>query len=113
MPQIVFLPPWKRGALLLSIVLCFWLAYQLQHRTGTPKIVYANRYSKEFKYRPAASPIITETLKDGRVRLRGAAPTTSATPMPTPTKKPKVKYGKKKRTGKKKPNRGTIKPGRK
>ena len=30
------------------------------------------RYSKEYKFRPAASPIITERLKDGRVRLRGA-----------------------------------------
>ncbi|KAJ6479562.1 hypothetical protein C8R45DRAFT_793729, partial [Mycena sanguinolenta] len=55
-------------------------------------------YSKEYKYRPAASPIITETLKDGRLRGYGAAPTTSATP--TPTKR--VKYGKKKKgTGKK------------
>jgi hypothetical protein len=33
------------------------------------------RYSKEFKFRPAASPVITERLKDGRVRLRGAQPT--------------------------------------
>jgi hypothetical protein len=30
------------------------------------------RYSDEHKYRPAASPVITETLKDGRIRLRGA-----------------------------------------
>jgi hypothetical protein len=29
-------------------------------------------YSEEFRYRPASSPIITEYLKDGRVRLRGA-----------------------------------------
>jgi len=34
------------------------------------------RYSKEFKYRPAASPIITERLKDGVIRLRGAYPST-------------------------------------
>lgn len=31
-------------------------------------------YSDEFKYRPAASPVITEYLKDGRIRLRGATP---------------------------------------
>lgn len=30
-------------------------------------------YSDEFKYRPAASPVITEHLKDGRIRLRGAS----------------------------------------
>jgi hypothetical protein len=32
------------------------------------------RYSEEFKYRPAESPVITEYLKDGRMRLRGASP---------------------------------------
>lgn len=32
-----------------------------------------SRYSDEFKYRPAASPVITEYLKDGRMRLRGAS----------------------------------------
>lgn len=31
------------------------------------------RYSDEFRYRPAASPVITEYLKDGRIRLRGAS----------------------------------------
>lgn len=31
-----------------------------------------HRYSKDYKYRPAASPVITERLKDGVVRLRGA-----------------------------------------
>jgi len=30
-------------------------------------------YSDEFKYRPAASPVITEYLKDGRIRIRGAS----------------------------------------
>lgn len=30
-------------------------------------------YSDEYKYRPAASPVITEYLKDGRIRIRGAA----------------------------------------
>lgn len=33
-----------------------------------------HRYSDEYKYRPAASPVITETLPDGRIRLRGASP---------------------------------------
>jgi hypothetical protein len=32
-----------------------------------------NSYSEEYKYRPAASPVITETLKDGRLRIRGAS----------------------------------------
>ncbi|KAG7096012.1 hypothetical protein E1B28_006694 [Marasmius oreades] len=49
-----------------------------------PQIIYAKRYSKEFKYRPAASPIVTETLKDGRIRIRGAEPSTSSQPTVTP-----------------------------
>ncbi|KAG6838073.1 hypothetical protein C0991_002013 [Blastosporella zonata] len=58
------------------------------------KVVYANRYSKEHRFRPAASPVITETLKDGRMRVRGAQPT--ATPEPTPkSPKPKKKSAKK------------------
>ncbi|KAF7326466.1 Casein kinase I isoform alpha [Mycena sanguinolenta] len=99
--------PWKRVLLLLAIAFCFWLAYQLNRAPGPPKVIYANRYSKEHKYRPAASPIITETLKDGRLRVRGAAPTSSVTPTPTPTPAKKVKYGKKKKgTGKKKRSTG-------
>ncbi|KAJ7611343.1 hypothetical protein DFH06DRAFT_930588, partial [Mycena polygramma] len=71
-------PPamWKRTALLFVMFFAFWLAFQIKgHRAGGTKVVHANRYSKEYKYRPAASPIITETLKDGRLRVRGAAPT--------------------------------------
>lgn len=30
-------------------------------------------YSEEHKFRPAASPVITETLRDGRLRIRGAS----------------------------------------
>ncbi|GAA5832085.1 hypothetical protein JCM11251_002813 [Rhodosporidiobolus azoricus] len=29
------------------------------------------RYSPEFRYRPAASPIITEVAKDGKIKLKG------------------------------------------
>ncbi|KAK7007601.1 hypothetical protein R3P38DRAFT_3028202, partial [Favolaschia claudopus] len=82
---------WKRAALLLLIVFCFWLAFQLKAaRPGKPKVVYANRYSKEFKFRPAASPIITETLKDGRLRVRGGAPTTA---VPKPTARRRTRWG--------------------
>ncbi|KAJ7767907.1 hypothetical protein DFH07DRAFT_808083 [Mycena maculata] len=49
-----------------------------------PKVIYANRYSNELKFRPADSPIITETLKDGWKRVPGAAPTTSKPPLPKP-----------------------------
>ncbi|RXW15152.1 hypothetical protein EST38_g10701 [Candolleomyces aberdarensis] len=60
-------------------------------------------YSKEHKYRPAASPVITETLKDGRIRLRGATPPPE-TPTPTPTKKARRtrrKGGRKRKAGNK------------
>ncbi|KAJ7638153.1 hypothetical protein B0H17DRAFT_849966, partial [Mycena rosella] len=66
---------WKRAALLLTIAFLFWLTFQIKGAKRTPKVVHATRYSKEFKYRPAASPVLTETLKDGRLRVRGAGPT--------------------------------------
>src|SRR6266849_768651 len=30
------------------------------------------RYSKQYKFRPAASPVVYEKLKDGKTRVRGA-----------------------------------------
>jgi hypothetical protein len=45
--------------------------------TADPPPVLAvdgGRYSNEHKFRPAASPIIKEKLKNGKVRLRGANP---------------------------------------
>ncbi|KAJ6623644.1 hypothetical protein B0H10DRAFT_2008995 [Mycena sp. CBHHK59/15] len=104
--------PWKRAGLLLFLLFLFWLAFQLKNTAGPPKVIHASRYSREHKYRPAASPIITETLKDGRLRIRGAAPTTSVTPTPTPTlalKKKADKNKKKKRMGKKQAKKGTAK----
>ncbi|KAJ3799390.1 hypothetical protein GGU11DRAFT_807510 [Lentinula aff. detonsa] len=93
--------PFKRILLLLFIGFLFWFAFVLGRarvlRSKKPQIIYANRYSTEHKYRPAASPIITETLSDGRLRIRGAGPTAIATPTPTPTKT-KIK---KRKTGKK------------
>jgi len=64
-----------------------------QNAQSKPKVIYAKRYSKEHRFRPAASPIITETLKDGRIRIRGAEPTMSstATPKPTPKRKRKAR----------------------
>lgn len=72
--------------------------HSVSHIPGVTKtIIY--RYSDEHKFRPAASPIITETMKDGRLKVRGAGPTSSAIPTPTPT--PTPKKVKKRRTGKK------------
>ncbi|KIL64776.1 hypothetical protein M378DRAFT_178691 [Amanita muscaria Koide BX008] len=73
-------------AILIGFILSTYQATQ----TGKSKVVYANRYSKEHKFRPAASPIVTETLKDGRIRIRGAEPTMSA-PPPNRTTNPKPK----------------------
>ncbi|KAF5324279.1 hypothetical protein D9619_011212 [Psilocybe cf. subviscida] len=101
-------PPsrFKRAALLLFVAVLLWLAIRMRGdllaAKKKPQIIYASRYSKEHKYRPAASPIITETLKDGRIRLRGANP--PPTPTPTPVVKKKTKT--KKRTGKKKAVKG-------
>ncbi|KAJ7136199.1 hypothetical protein C8R46DRAFT_1138200 [Mycena filopes] len=105
--------PWKRAALLLLLGFCFWLAFQIKgHRVGKANVVHASRYSKQYKYRPAASPIVTETLKDGRVRVRGAAPTTSATPIPkakpTPARAKRAGGKGKKKGGKRKAKAATA-----
>ncbi|KAK1227738.1 hypothetical protein PQX77_009248 [Marasmius sp. AFHP31] len=90
----------KRVFLLLLIGALVWRAFFSKDAwfgKKEPQIVHAKRYSKEFKYRPAASPIITETMKDGRLRVRGAEPTTSTAPKPTPVvKKRKRSTGAKK-----------------
>ncbi|OCH84560.1 hypothetical protein OBBRIDRAFT_395844 [Obba rivulosa] len=68
--------PWKRIALLAFVVALFYVALKLRvNLAKQTQVVYADRYSQEFKFRPAASPVITETLKDGRTRLRGVQPT--------------------------------------
>lgn len=68
--------PWKRAALIILVVFLFWLGITLRKQMARqPEIIYASRYSKEHKFRPAASPIITERLPDGRLRVRGAQPT--------------------------------------
>ncbi|KAI9633971.1 uncharacterized protein MKK02DRAFT_38642 [Dioszegia hungarica] len=66
-------PPamWKRLLLLAVILGLGWFSFSVAR--PKPRVIYAQRYSEEFKYRPAASPIITETLKDGRLRIRGAS----------------------------------------
>ncbi|KAH9930079.1 uncharacterized protein B0H18DRAFT_995140 [Fomitopsis serialis] len=67
--------PWRRLALITFLLLSLWLVWAVRKHANRPKIIYAERYSAEYKYRPAASPILTEILKDGRTRLRGAVPT--------------------------------------
>ncbi|KAN0086148.1 hypothetical protein V8E55_007282 [Tylopilus felleus] len=67
------LPAWRHAALVALLAMLIWLAFYLRPKP-TPKVIYASRYSKEFKFRPAASPVITERLEDGRIRLRGALP---------------------------------------
>ncbi|KAI0706414.1 hypothetical protein C8Q76DRAFT_629865 [Earliella scabrosa] len=72
-------PAWKRIALVVFMLFLLWVGFRmrvaaLQAVEEPPKVVHATRYSKDYKFRPAASPVITERLKDGRTRVRGAAP---------------------------------------
>ncbi|BEI80104.1 hypothetical protein CcaverHIS002_0106330 [Cutaneotrichosporon cavernicola] len=73
-------PHWlKRLALIGAILLLGWFSVyvgtvHIFNKPKEPEVIYATRYSDEFRYRPAASPVITEYLKDGRIRLRGATP---------------------------------------
>lgn len=111
---------WRRLLVIIGMLVVFWLISSIRSaQKAPPKIVHAsryvqllgymntnklllllslsiNRYSKEYKFRPAASPIITEQLKDGRTRIRGAEPTFRAdervaSPTARPTAKAKVK----------------------
>ncbi|WRT70325.1 uncharacterized protein IL334_007323 [Kwoniella shivajii] len=73
-------PPswWKRSLLVLTLCFMAWMSVWLGRKgLGTdnskPTIIYASRYSEEHKYRPAASPVITEHLPGNRIRLRGAS----------------------------------------
>ncbi|KAL1700080.1 hypothetical protein EV121DRAFT_214897 [Schizophyllum commune] len=104
-------PVWKRAGLLVALGLLVWAALALrEYANRPPTIIYASRYSEEYKYRPAASPIITETLRDGRLRVRGAAPTTSIKPTPTQTatsKPGRKRRGKKRSKAKESTNTST------
>lgn len=87
----------RRRVMLLSLFIALWIfiAYKIvgpgaMKRGKKPKIIHADRfvastrkswqrrltappsYSDKHKYRPAASPVITETLRDGTILLRGA-----------------------------------------
>ena len=108
----------KRTFLLIFFAVLCWLAFSsVLHTNRKPKVIHASRsvnvfvmdsvsdasllklrsqrYSKDYKFRPAASPVITETLKDGRTRLRGALPLPTQHPAPpVATKKRKPKAGK-------------------
>ncbi|KAK8853132.1 hypothetical protein IAR55_003833 [Kwoniella newhampshirensis] len=72
-------PWWKRLLLIFALIGMGWMSVYLGKKglggggTGKKEVIYASRYSDEFKYRPAASPVITEYLPDGRTRIRGAS----------------------------------------
>jgi hypothetical protein len=94
-PRFARTPPsaWARAALLLFVAALFWTAARMRMQAPrAPAVEYASRcvrtlcpsereadtrrrYSKEHQFRPAASPIITKTLADGRLRIHGAGPT--------------------------------------
>lgn len=109
---------WRRLLVIIGMLVVFWLISSIRSaQKAPPKIVHASRYvqflgyldannlshslsftrySKEYRFRPAASPIITEQLKDGRTRIRGAEPTfradeRAASPTARPTAKAKAK----------------------
>ncbi|KII90683.1 hypothetical protein PLICRDRAFT_39264 [Plicaturopsis crispa FD-325 SS-3] len=49
---------WKHVSLLAFVALLFWLSFSIHFPTrGAPIVHDTNRYSKEFRFRPAASPV--------------------------------------------------------
>ncbi|KAL0945220.1 hypothetical protein HGRIS_000732 [Hohenbuehelia grisea] len=104
-------PPsaFKRTLLYVACTVMFWLLIRHFTKPAKPKIIYASRYSKDYRFRPAASPIITETLKDGRTRLRGTYPTPE--PIPDSAKQVLAKNTKRrKRRAKRKSKLAKSKP---
>ncbi|KAG8944575.1 hypothetical protein FRC04_001698 [Tulasnella sp. 424] len=72
---------WRQKRLLLLLVfVAIWLfvAYKLfvspiaYKKPKRPRVIHADRYSETHKFRPAASPVVTETLADGTLLVRGA-----------------------------------------
>ncbi|KAF8604321.1 hypothetical protein BDV93DRAFT_440667 [Ceratobasidium sp. AG-I] len=64
----------RRVLLIPVLVFLFYLSFKYYvwaTKPVQPEIIYADRYSEKHRFRPAASPIITEKLKDGRIRIRG------------------------------------------
>ncbi|KAL5513643.1 hypothetical protein ACEPAH_4042 [Sanghuangporus vaninii] len=90
---------WSRFRKILLILVAVWLALAILRGSGRQrsKVVHANRYSDDYKFRPAASLIVTETLKDGRIRIRGAEPTARSTPSATPKSKTRKRRSSKRR----------------
>jgi hypothetical protein len=70
----------------------------------------SKRYSKDYKFRPAASPVVTEHLKDGRMRLRGALPEQTQIAQLAAKEKRRTKTGKGSGKGKRKANGTKFKP---
>ncbi|KAG9218376.1 hypothetical protein PLEOSDRAFT_1090887 [Pleurotus ostreatus PC15] len=71
----------KRVLLLAFVALLFWLAFSMRRSMmiaafgAEAEAGKSDRYSDEYMFRPAASPIIAETMKDGSVHFKGALPT--------------------------------------
>ncbi|KAI0701207.1 hypothetical protein BC835DRAFT_1265250 [Cytidiella melzeri] len=75
-----FNPPipsaWTRAALVAFVICLMYFAVTLRKTLAqAPETVQVQRYSDEYQFRPAASPVITEYLPNGNVRLRGAQAT--------------------------------------
>ncbi|KAG8757190.1 hypothetical protein FRC14_002282 [Serendipita sp. 396] len=103
--------PWCKAAIYTFIILIlayFWLSWtdpdqialrkhawdKAMERIRGKQVIYSSRYSKQYKYRPAASPVVTETLSDGRTKIHGGRPGDDIPipkPTPTPSKKPQRK----------------------
>lgn len=63
-------------------------------------VLFVCRYSPEHRFRPAASPIITEVLPDGRKKIRGGRHGDDM-PIPKPTGTAAVKKQRKRKNKKK------------
>ncbi|KAH7103532.1 hypothetical protein BKA62DRAFT_695701 [Auriculariales sp. MPI-PUGE-AT-0066] len=61
---------WKRIILIAFVLVLTYFAFTLRYGRDE-QVVHARRYSARHRYRPAASPVLTTVLPDGRVKVRG------------------------------------------
>lgn len=72
----------------------------LWHEVQSADVFVPRRYSDQYRFRPAASPIVTETLANGRTRIHGARHGDQI-PLPKPTGTEAIKAKRKERRKKK------------
>jgi len=60
---------WKRVALIGFLLFVLWVGFRLRLSGVEETVIHSERYSGKYKYRPAASPVITTHMPDGKLKV--------------------------------------------